>query len=221
MNRVGKLPGNGRFILLISQEEYLQLKAKGFSIKDSVPMQNQIFGFNKNSLDDNKELIRQPYHDSVLWKVCEKFFDLQLTRNPSSLRFQSLARFEKLIRQGKSLSPTNKSLYKKEIQRRNQTIETWYSVTLQIEATGYSPEYIFKVIQYAENDIPTRDEMQKNPNWHGWAKNLLSLNTLLKKSSNGIVKWENIVNSYERQLKKEQWFFGELDETKINGELEF
>ena len=218
MNRVGKLPGNGRFILLISQEEYLQLKAHGFSIKDSMPIQNQIFGFNKHTVDDNKEQIKQPYHDSILWKVCEKFFDLQISRNPSTLRFQKLVKLEKLIRQGKGLNPTQRSSQKQELTRRNIVLEKWYGVLLQIEVLGYSHDYIFKVIQFAENDIPTREELQKNPNWHGWAKNLLSLNTLLIKSRNGIVKWENIIRSYEDKLQKEKWFFGDLNE--IDGELE-
>lgn len=218
MNRVGKLPGNGRFILLISQEEYLQLKAQGFSIKDSVPIQSQIFGFNKHTVEDNKEQVKQPYHDSISWKVCEKFFDLQISRNPSILRFQSLVRLEKLIRQGKGLSPTQKALQKKELIRRNVVLEKWYGILLQIENLGYSQSYILKVIQFAENNIPTREEMQKNPRWHGWAKNLLSLSTLLIESRNGIVKWENIVRSYEEQLQKEKWFFGDLSET--DGELE-
>jgi hypothetical protein len=183
MNRVGKLPGNGRFILLISQEEYLQMKTKGFKITDSVPLQNR-----------------------------SKFFDIQLSRNASTLRFRDLAKLETLIRQGKPLTPTQKSLYTKELSRRSGFLETWYSILLEIESMGYKDEYIFKVIQFAENDIPTREEMQRNSRWHGWARNLLSLNTLLKLSSNNISKWENIVTSYERQRKKSLSFFDALDE---------
>ena len=216
MNRVGKLPGNGRYIILISQDEYLQMKAKGFKITDSVPLQHQLFGFNKSSAQGNR-LEKQPHHDRSLWKTASRFFDLQLSRNPVTLRFQILAKYEKLIRQGKQLNPTEKTYYRDELARRIAVIDTWYYILLKIEAMGYSEKYIFKVIQYAENDIASKDDLQRNPRWMGWARNFLSITPLLKLSSNKISKWENIVASYERNLKRNLSFFGNLDE---NGDFE-
>ena len=201
MDRVGKLPGKGRFVLLISHEEYLELKAKGFKINDSIPIQKPMFGFTKGQ--KALDLKEEEHHKTIFWKTCEDFFDLQIRRNATHLKFQSLARFEVKLRQGKPLSMPEKNFYNKELIRKRTVLETWFNMLKAVEALGYGEEYISKVIQYAQDDIPTKKQREKQPNWPGWAKIFLSINTILKESSNKISRWENMVASYERNLEKQ------------------
>jgi hypothetical protein len=207
MERVGKISGNGRYILLVSQDEFYELKAKGFSINDSIPMPKHLGILTKNMDKDFEDLVKQEYHDSLLWKTAEEYFDVQVKRNASVLKFHKLNEFNKLKRQGKTLSPAQRKLYKQELIRRNRTLESWYRLLLEIKEDGYSDEYINKVLIYALNNITSKEDIEKMIQagrriWRGWGLTLFSLISLKKKSSNGLTRWDNIVSDYEINLEK-------------------
>jgi hypothetical protein len=207
MERVGKLPKNGRYILLVSQDEYYELKAKGFLISDSIPIPKHLGVLTKNMDKDFEDLVKQEYHDSLLWKTAEEYFDVQVKRNASVLKFKNLNDFNTIKRQGKTLSPAQRKLYKQELIRRNRLLESWYRALLEIKEDGYSDEYINSVLIYALNNITSKEDIQKMIQsgrrvWRGWGLTLFSLISLKKVSSNGLTKWNNIVLDYERNLQK-------------------
>ena len=203
MYRVGKLAGkNGRHLLAVSDDEYFKLKSLGFKIIQTITPKktSKIFGFESPEELKNGEIIPRDFEDSMLYKVCIAFFDAQVSRGVQQYRFDNLKYFEKLKRQGRPLSPNQQKIYREELRKKFKRIDSWYEVLKQIEASGYKEEYIVDVITFAMNDFIPKEKRRSQ--WAGWGKMLLSITTLLSTSSNGLTKWENIVNSYELQREE-------------------
>ena len=223
MERVGKLPGKGRYIILVTQDEFYELKAKNFSITDSIPMPRTLGILTKNMSEDFENLVEPEYHKSILWQAAKDFFDIRIRTNYQTLKFKQLHDLNKLKRQGKTFSPAQRKMYKQELMRRNRTIESWYRSLLEIREDGYSEEYISKILVYILNDITSKENIEKmvlskRRVWRGWGLNVFSLNYLKKKSSNGLTKWDNIVSDYERKLEKSFSFLRyspQLDEYEV------
>ena len=214
MDRIGRISKNGRFVLLVNREEYLEIKGLGYKINDTVMFNRDILELTpeKNKMDENEP----DYHSSILWKTAEDFFELQLERNPSILRFKKLVRLNNKLKIKKFLTSAEINLRNAELMRRNKVLENWYTILKEVEMLGYDEKLISNVINFAKYDFRKIKHSNSNYTWTGWGNNLFSLSVLMKKSSNNLTKFNNILQSY---LKSQEIFKFDKNEALRDYEL--